>query len=65
MIVESTYGSDKAGLVCGYLFTPGTPGRPIESGAAGDHLARRDNAVGFLWLHFSLANTACEHWRRW
>ena len=34
VIAESMYGSDRAGLVCGYVFQPGGPGRAIESDAA-------------------------------
>jgi zinc transporter len=63
VIAESMYGSDRAGLVCGYLFQPGAPGRAIESEAAADHLARpRGNE--FLWLHFSLTNAASGLWLR-
>ena len=62
-IGESTYGSDKAGLVCAYAFTPGQPGRAIDSDEAAALLAGsgRDE---FLWLHFSLANTATIRWLR-
>src|SRR5262245_2213728 len=64
-IAEPLYGSDRAGLVCGYLFLPGVPGQPIESEAAAVHLA---NATGgtseFLWLHFSLTHAASLHWLR-
>ena len=34
MKADATYGSDHAGLVCAYAFTPGGAGRAIESGAA-------------------------------
>jgi zinc transporter len=64
-IAESMYGSDRGGLVCGYLFKPGAPGRAIESEATAAHLAGRlDGAAEFLWLHFSLANAGSEHWLR-
>src|SRR5262245_48786489 len=64
-IAESVYGSDKAGLVCGYLFQPGAPGQPIESEAAAVHLANATSRTSeFLWLHFSLTHAASLHWMR-
>ena len=64
-IAETMYGSDKAGLVCGYLFRPGEPAHAIESEAAADHLAAGLEAASkFLWLHFSLTNAAAEGWLR-
>jgi len=63
VIAESMYGSDRAGLVCGYAFRPGWPGHAIESGAAADHLAARPHRPDeFLWLHFSLTNAASIRW---
>jgi zinc transporter len=59
------YGSDRAGLVCAYGFEPHRRGRAIDSDAAAEWLARADHDdAGFLWLHFSLANAASEHWLR-
>jgi zinc transporter len=62
-----TYGSDEAGLVCGYAFEPGQPGRSLSAEEAlavvpaclfnGEALPDK-----FLWLHFNLANTAAEPW---
>jgi len=64
-IAESTYGSDRAGLVCAYSFRPDQPGRAIESDAAARTLAvRRPDGNEFLWLHFSLTNAAAEPWMR-
>lgn len=60
----STYGSDKAGLVCAFAFTPGGPGRPIESDEAAALLAAGSDQAAFLWLHFSLTNTASVRWLR-
>ena len=58
-----TYGSDQYGLIWGYRFAPGEPASPIPSDAAGEFLARADDSPGeFLWLHFSIANAACEPW---
>jgi zinc transporter len=65
MTVEAAvYGSDKTGLVCGYLFSPGTPGRNIGSEEALGWLRREPTEKGadFLWLHFNLANVAAEKW---
>ena len=62
VIAESMYGSDRAGLVCGYVFQPGVPGRAIESDAAAGHLAARPRGDEFLWLHFSLTNAASVPW---
>ena len=62
-IVETTYGSDKAGLVCGYLFTPGCSGCAITTADAETWLlAQRTDE--FLWLHFNLASQPAERWLR-
>jgi zinc transporter len=59
------YGSDRAGLVCAYLFRPDEPGLAIESETAADHFGGPpDGTSGFLWLHFSLTNAASERWLR-
>lgn len=62
-ITESTYGSDKAGLVCAYAFTPGRPGRAIDSDEAVALLTAGSHGE-FLWLHFTLTNTATGRWLR-
>ncbi len=61
---EFNYGSDLNGLVWGFLFTPGTTAQPIDSAAAAELLARgaSEESDWFLWLHFSLTNTASEQW---
>ena len=61
-MAEATYGSDQAGLVCGYAFTPGSPGRSIESAEAAALLANPGALSEFLWLHFTLANAASSRW---
>ncbi|WP_198969287.1 transporter [Xylophilus sp. ASV27] len=61
------YGSDSAGLICGYRFTPGGAVQEIDSAAAAQWLAGRprdDPAPGFVWLHFNLAHAAAERWLR-
>jgi zinc transporter len=65
LIPEPTYGSDEAGLVCGYVFAPGKPGRPVESGAAVAMLAaepEEEPSRHFLWLHFNLSHAGAEPW---
>lgn len=62
---HAQYGSDRAGLVCAYRFTQGTPACAIDDGEAATWLARHDQTIGeFIWLHFDLANTASELWLR-
>jgi zinc transporter len=63
---EATYGSDKHGLVWGYLFAPGQPPAHVDSDAAAEWLAAspRSPQNSFLWLHFALSNAASERWLR-
>ncbi|AZG12411.1 transporter [Cupriavidus pauculus] len=72
-IVETGYGSDPVGLVSGFLFEPGRPGREIDSNGAaawlrGHPAAGPDDATQgerpFVWLHFNLSHSACERWMR-
>lgn len=62
----STYGSDKTGLVYGYLFSPDKKGLPIESDDAKEWIRRKlidkTKSSEFLWLHFNLTNIATEDW---
>src|SRR5262245_45013903 len=49
-MAETMYGSDKAGLVCGYVFELGQPGRAIDSDAAASHLGGPlEGTPEFLW----------------
>ena len=50
---ETTYGSDKDGLVCGYLFSPGQPATPLDADAGTQWLDSRpyDDSESFVWLH--------------
>jgi len=63
---ELAYGSDKTGLVWGYLFEPGQPPRQVECDAALQWLASPpvSGDSGFVWLHLSLSNAAAERWMR-
>jgi zinc transporter len=65
-LVESVYGSDKFGLVWGYLFAPGAATREIDSAAAATWLksSLQEQPDSFLWLHFSLSNAAAIRWLR-
>ncbi|MEJ2792799.1 transporter [Iodobacter sp. LRB] len=58
------YGSDQTGMICGYLFLPGLPGKQIESGQIKQCLANAcdETSEEYLWLHFNLSNTATEKW---
>jgi zinc transporter len=59
-IPETTYGSDKDGLVCAYFFAPGAPGRPADGDEAVRWLQAAPEPRSFLWLHFNVANAAAE-----
>ena len=65
-IVETIYGSDQDGLVWGYRFAANQPGYSITSDAAVELLrnATTSSDNEFLWLHFSLSNSASEAWLR-
>jgi zinc transporter len=60
------YGSDRNGLVWGYLFVPDQPPREIGCDTAFDWFNDPEGAdlPGFLWLHFSLSNAGAERWMR-
>ena len=62
----TTYGSDKSGLIFGYLLAPDAVGRPVSGNEAVDWLARDRASLtgGFIWLHFDLTNVAAEKWLR-
>jgi len=62
--MEITYGSDKNGLICGYLFSDGVAGEPIGLTEALDWLRREPESAktGFVWLHFNLSDAAAETW---
>jgi zinc transporter len=58
------YGSDSSGLVWGYQFGPERPAPlALDSAQAIAWLAEAGPRSGeFAWLHFNLANAACEKW---
>jgi len=57
------YGSDRAGLVCAYVFQAMGLGTPVNADEAVAWLGAADQS-GFIWLHFNLANAASERWLR-
>ncbi|MFT5644648.1 MAG: zinc transporter [Janthinobacterium sp.] len=69
-----TYGSDPSGLVWGFLFGRSAHALTLNSAAALEWMAGREQldanekqdvqAGGqeFIWLHFNLSNTASEKW---
>jgi zinc transporter len=64
------YGSDDAGLICGYLFDAGSaqPVRAVDSSRAAEWLARHagheDGTAdrAYMWLHFNLSHAPAERW---
>ena len=70
MTINTNYGADPSGLICGFLFSPDGRGVAIDGPNALAWLADRQNnaealaGVGFIWLHFNLAHAAAEKWMR-
>ena len=64
VLVDATYGSDQAGMVCGYAFVRGGRGRAIDFQQAAALIESPGGSAEFLWLHFSLANAAAARWLR-
>ncbi|HTP38394.1 MAG TPA: transporter [Steroidobacteraceae bacterium] len=64
--MEPVWGSDRHGLVWAYRFAPGAAALEINSDTAAALLqaSPTDTDGGFLWLHWSLSNTASERWLR-
>ncbi len=60
---ESPYGSNKQGLIWGYAFQADQPAKPI-GGDSLEAILQGNTKDTFLWLHFSLSNTATERWIR-
>lgn len=59
------YGSDRNGLICGFLFPADATGRAISLDEALAWLAAPPPPQGgFLWLHFNLADASAEAWMR-
>jgi zinc transporter len=60
--MEVTYGADKNGLICGYLFAAGQPGVPVglEDAVRWLRQPAPEGRGDFVWLHFDLTNAATE-----
>jgi zinc transporter len=58
------YGSDKNGLICGYLFAAGAAGQALDLPRALEWLRAPGDKAGFIWLHFNLSDAAAETWIR-
>jgi len=60
------YGSDRHGLVCGFLFENQSPGRPItlDDALAWLAVASSGPTAGFVWLHFNLTDASAESWMK-
>jgi len=60
----ASYGSERIGFICGFVFAPDVPGRATGLPEALEwlhHTAGREGEE-FAWLHFNLATGATEKW---
>ncbi|NIE74077.1 transporter [Pantoea sp. Tr-811] len=55
---------DLFGLLYGFSFVPGQPGRELDSAQVLRKLSEPQAPDEFLWLHLNLAHAACERWLR-
>ncbi len=64
VISDSNYGTDKNGLICGFLLGPNTLPLELESEQAAQWLTAHQNLLGddFVWLHFNLSHSYSEKW---
>jgi zinc transporter len=64
--IHPTSSSDQDGPIWGYHFVPDQPAQPITSEAAVQFLTAPGPGLPdeFIWLHFSLSNSASELWLR-
>ena len=63
-IDHSHRDQDLFGLLYGFSFRPGEPGREIDSARALQCLQQPQDSEEFLWLHLNLAHAACERWMK-
>jgi zinc transporter len=64
-IVHTRQDSDLFGLIYGFRFRPGEPGREIDSATALDCLRNpQKDPEEFIWLHLNLAHAACQRWMK-
>ncbi|RDZ27295.1 transporter [Lysobacter silvisoli] len=64
--IDTSYGSDKDGLIWGYRFSPERAAEPIGADDVAAFLADDEASAShdFLWLHFSLSNQGAERFLR-
>ena len=62
--MEIRYGSDKNGLICGYLFAGGAAGAAVGLDEAAAWLQGAETAPtgDFVWLHFNLTDASAAAW---
>lgn len=62
--MDITYGSDKNGLICGYLFARDQASQAVDLAAALAWLQEPSapSNTDFVWLHFNLSDAAAEKW---
>ena len=62
--MDISYGSDRNGLICGFLFAGGEAGVPIDCARALEWLADpvAVSRSDFIWLHFNLTDAGAEPW---
>lgn len=67
--MDFNFGSDKNGLICGFLFEAGGSGSAIDLDSTlrwlqlGANASPADNSSdSFVWLHFNLSDAAAEGW---
>lgn len=60
----NVYGSDRNGMICGYVFRPGERATTVSSDEVAGFLSAPHDDGSFYWLHFSLANSSTERWLR-
>jgi zinc transporter len=58
------YGSDRNGLVWGFVFRSGDAAKSVTADDAAQRMTAPAEDGVFYWLHFSLANSATERWLR-
>lgn len=64
--LQALYGSDRNGLICGFLFESGGHGTHIDLDGALKWLKAPQAAAegSFVWLHFNLSDATSEAWIR-
>jgi zinc transporter len=62
--MDTPYGSDKNGLICGFLFASQQAGVPIglDEAVAWLQSAQPRDSADFVWLHFNLTDAGAEPW---